>query len=99
MKSGGVSVVFENADEAKAAFASVQKMSLDGASFKLQASRHFCEFCSYLISDNDDTVKCVARCNFIASKSKLVNLCLNGNAVDILTCKSSITCQGNERDD
>uniref|UniRef100_A0A915BI55 RRM domain-containing protein n=2 Tax=Parascaris univalens TaxID=6257 RepID=A0A915BI55_PARUN len=41
VKSGGVSVVFESADEAKAAFASVQKMSLDGASFKLQASRHF----------------------------------------------------------
>ncbi|VDM27985.1 unnamed protein product [Toxocara canis] len=40
-KWGGVSMVFENADEAKAAFASVQKMTLDGVPFKLQASRHF----------------------------------------------------------
>ncbi|VDK53290.1 unnamed protein product [Anisakis simplex] len=41
IKSGGVSVVFENAEEAKMAFGNLQKMTLDGAPFKLQASRHF----------------------------------------------------------
>ncbi|VDN18017.1 unnamed protein product [Gongylonema pulchrum] len=41
VKQGGLSVMYETAEEAKQAFASVQKMTFDGMTLKLQASKLF----------------------------------------------------------
>ncbi|VDD89670.1 unnamed protein product [Enterobius vermicularis] len=43
VKPGGASIVFESVAEAKNAFATVQKMEIDGRSLKLQASKLFYE--------------------------------------------------------
>ncbi|MCP9265564.1 BMA-SNA-2 [Dirofilaria immitis] len=50
-KHGGLSTVYETPEEAKLAFAAFHKMTFDGNSLKLQASKLFCAFLNNILDD------------------------------------------------